>query len=225
VDEAQETAAQLIQAGVDQIGFVQSVTQEAGNGSHDGLPPTLSDDQLGAIVEVAHQNGVWVTGQAVFPDEAKIILDAGVDELANWPSQAIPIPDDLLQTLVSRSTPVVSGFNVLPPQEGDIRRFLDAGGMLVFGTYAPNSGSIHKPYREFQVMSLNDMTPMEMIQSATANAAYAVGLGDAVGTLEVGKQADVIVVDGDPFEDFRVMREEMVYVVKGGELVVQPEEA
>jgi imidazolonepropionase-like amidohydrolase len=97
--------------------------------------------------------------------------------------------------------------------------------MLVFGTYAPNSGSIHKPFREFQVMSLNDMTPMEMIQSATANAAYAVGLGDAVGTLEVGKQADVIVVDGDPFEDFRVMREEMVYVVKGGELVVQPEEA
>lgn len=221
VDESRQTSERLIELGVDQIGFILSVTQEAHLGTHEGLPPTLSLPQLEAIVEVAHSQGKRVAGQAVFPSEAEMALAAGVDELLTWPSRALPIPDDLIQALVARSVPVVSGFNITPPQEGDVRRFLDAGGMLVFGTYAPNSGPLGEPYREFQVMAINGMTPMEMIESATANAAYAVGLRDAVGTLEVGKQADIIVVDGDPFEDFRVMRE-VVYVIKGGDLVVQP---
>ena len=109
------------------------------------------------------------------------------------------------------------------PQEGDVRRFLDAGGTLVYGTFAPNSGS--NPEREFGLMELQGMTPMEMIQSATVNAANAVGLGDQVGTLEVGKQADIVVVDGNPFEDGpRVVFRNVVYVVKNGEIVLQPDE-
>lgn len=222
VEEAHQTTERLIELGVEQIGFILSITQESHLETHEGLPPTLSPAQLEAIVEVAHSQGKWVAGQAVFPNEAKIALDAGVDELLTWPSRAVTIPDELIQTLVNRSIPVVSGFNITPPQEGDLRRFLDAGGTLVFGTYGPNSGPLGNPYREFQVMSINGMTPMEMIQSATANAAIAVGLGEVVGTLEPGKRADIIVVDGDPFEDFRVMRE-VVYVVKGGNLVVRPE--
>jgi imidazolonepropionase-like amidohydrolase len=50
-------------------------------------------------------------------------------------------------------------------------------------------------------------------------------LGEVVGTLEVGKQADVIVVDGNPFEDnFHSVFRNVIYVVKNGEIVVQPEE-
>ena len=104
-----------------------------------------------------------------------------------------------------------------------MRRFLDAGGTLVFGTFSPNSGA--SPDREFSLMELQGMTPMEMIQSATVNAANAVGMGDAVGTLEVGKQADIIVVDGNPFEDnFPAIFRNVVYVVNNGEIVIQPEE-
>ena len=222
MEEARQITEGLIEAGVDQIGFVQSITQEAHLETHEGLPPTLSREQIEGIVQVAHDHGKRVVGQVVFPDEAEIVLAAGVDEIANWPSRAVPMPEDLIQALVARSVPVVSGFNVVLPQEGDVRRFLDAGGTLVFGTYGPNSGPLSSPYREFLIMSTLDMSAKEMIQAATANAAHAIGLGDVVGTLEAGKRADVIVVDGDPFEDFRVMRD-VVYVVKGGELVVQPE--
>ena len=68
------------------------------------------------------------------------------------------------------------------------------------------------------------MTPMEMIQSATTNAAQVLEMEDMIGTLEVGKQADIIVVDGNPLEDnFLAVIGNVVYVVKNGELVIQPE--
>jgi imidazolonepropionase-like amidohydrolase len=62
------------------------------------------------------------------------------------------------------------------------------------------------------------MTPTEILMSATANAADAVGLGDQIGTLAVGKQADVIIVNGNPFENLRAMRGVSV-VIKAGEVV------
>ncbi|MDX1523191.1 MAG: amidohydrolase family protein, partial [Anaerolineae bacterium] len=95
-------------------------------------------------------------------------------------------------------------------------------GTLVFGTYAPNARPLSSPGFEFRVMALMGMTPMEMIEAATVNAAHAIGLGDTVGTLEPGKQADIIVVAGDLFDDFDAIRD-VLYVVKGGELVVGPE--
>jgi imidazolonepropionase-like amidohydrolase len=46
-----------------------------------------------------------------------------------------------------------------------------------------------------------------------------------VGTLEVGKQADIIVVDGNPFEDeFHTVFRNVTHVVKNGEIIIQPEE-
>ncbi|MDX1378167.1 MAG: amidohydrolase family protein, partial [Anaerolineales bacterium] len=87
---------------------------------------------------------------------------------------------------------------------------------------APNSGAI--PAFEFGLMELHGMTSMEMIKSATINAANALGLGDEIGTLEVGKQADIIVVDGNLFEDdFAEVIRNVVYVINNGELVIQPE--
>ena len=139
-----------------------------------------------------------------------------------WPSLNEPLSDELLQKIISGSIPVLSGFSVGAPQEGDVRRFLDAGGTLVYGSFAPNSGA--KPVTEFRIMELHGMTPMEMIQSATVNAANVLEMGDMVGTLEAGKQADILVVDGNLMEDgFVVTIGKVVYVVNNGELVVQPE--
>ena len=73
-------------------------------------------------------------------------------------------------------------------------------------------------------MELHGMTPMEMIQSATVNSARVLEMEDSIGTLEVGKQADIIVLDGNPLEDnFLTTIGNVVYVVKNGELVVKPE--
>jgi imidazolonepropionase-like amidohydrolase len=49
------------------------------------------------------------------------------------------------------------------------------------------------------------MTPMQIIQAGTRNAAVVIGLEDEVGTLEVGKIADILVVDGDPLKDISAL--------------------
>lgn len=59
---------------------------------------------------------------------------------------------------------------------------------------------------ELEAMVTVGMSPMEVLEAATRNAAVALGVGDLVGTLEVGKKADVLVVDGDPTRDITALR-------------------
>jgi imidazolonepropionase-like amidohydrolase len=60
---------------------------------------------------------------------------------------------------------------------------------------------------------------MEVIQAGTQHAAWVCGHGDELGTLEPGKLADVVIVDGDPLADIEAMSR-VVAVIKGGQLVL-----
>jgi imidazolonepropionase-like amidohydrolase len=62
------------------------------------------------------------------------------------------------------------------------------------------------------------MTPLQAIQTATVNDADLLGWSDKVGTLEAGKFADIIAVDGDPLKDV-VTLQNVKFVMKGGEVV------
>ena len=61
---------------------------------------------------------------------------------------------------------------------------------------------------------------MQAIQSATVNAALALGREKDVGAIAVGRYADMIVVDGDPLKDVREL-EDVDVVIKGGVVVTQ----
>jgi imidazolonepropionase-like amidohydrolase len=61
-------------------------------------------------------------------------------------------------------------------------------------------------------------SPRDIVQILTRNAAQAV-LRDDIGTLEAGKLADIVIVDGDPLETVTDLLE-VVAVIKGGEIVV-----
>ena len=63
-----------------------------------------------------------------------------------------------------------------------------------------------------------DMTPLQAIQTATVNASDLLGRSTTVGTLEPGKYADLIAVDGDPLKDVTTL-EHVKFVMKGGEVV------
>jgi imidazolonepropionase-like amidohydrolase len=68
---------------------------------------------------------------------------------------------------------------------------------------------------EFELMVEHGMSPMAAIVAATVNAADLLGLGDEIGTLEPGKAADIIAVDGDPLQDVRALKR-VVFVMRGG---------
>jgi imidazolonepropionase-like amidohydrolase len=68
-------------------------------------------------------------------------------------------------------------------------------------------------------MASNGFTPAEALVAATSSAAELMGLGDQLGTLAPGKIADVVVVDGDPFE-FEKLKDRIEQVWKDGVRVV-----
>ena len=65
------------------------------------------------------------------------------------------------------------------------------------------------------------MTPLEAITAATSNGAFAMRMEGEVGTLEVGSHADVLVIDGDPLADIRILQDKtrISEVIKGGERI------
>ena len=73
------------------------------------------------------------------------------------------------------------------------------------------------PLTEMQLLLAAGLTPLEVIEASTRNAAYVCGQSETLGTLEPGKLADIIIVDGDPLADLEAM-DRVVAVVKGGEL-------
>jgi imidazolonepropionase-like amidohydrolase len=95
-----------------------------------------------------------------------------------------------------------------------LRRAVPAGVRIAFGTDA----GVSKHGRnadEFALMVANGMTPMTAIEAATVNAADLLGLSAEIGTLEPGKRADIIAVDGDPLTDVSVLTS-MDFVMRDG---------
>jgi imidazolonepropionase-like amidohydrolase len=92
------------------------------------------------------------------------------------------------------------------------------GVRIVAGTDA--GGFVHGDNaRELELMVEKGMSNMLAIQSATGYAAECCGIGKEVGTIAAGKQADVLVVDGDPLQNISVLRdrERLLLIMKGGE--------
>jgi imidazolonepropionase-like amidohydrolase len=97
------------------------------------------------------------------------------------------------------------------------RKAIAAGVKIGLGTDAavyPHGLNAH----ELAVYVRLGMTPLQAIQSATINDADLLGWSDKIGTIESGKWADVIAVDGDPLRDVTTLQH-VKFVMKGGEVV------
>ena len=99
----------------------------------------------------------------------------------------------------------------------NLKTLVNAGIPIATGTDAGNPLTLHGPaiYAEMEAMQASGMTPMQVVVASTATASRAMGLDKQLGTIEKGKDADLVIVGGDPSADvanFRKIR----YVVRSG---------
>lgn len=106
---------------------------------------------------------------------------------------------------------------VIEAHQRSFRLAVQAGVKVAMGTDS-GVGKHGENGRELVLMAENGMTPMQAIVASTANAARLLHLDENLGTLEVGKLADVVVVDGDVLEDISKIADpgKVKLVLKGG---------
>jgi len=101
----------------------------------------------------------------------------------------------------------------------NLKRVHEAGVTIAMGSDAGNPGTLHGPsiHYEAAVFQEAGMTPMEVLVTATRDAARAMGRGTELGTIEPGKFADFAILRADPLADAANLRE-IARVVKGGRM-------
>lgn len=235
VDAVMAKTRENIKFGADLIKFMATggVLSEGDNPAMAQFSPA----EMKAIVDTAHELGRKVAAHAHGAAGIKYAVLAGVDSIEHGSY----INDEDIQLMKQHGTYLVPTIwlgdwlmvnyqklgltpnvvekmkTVLPFARQNIAHALQSGVRVAFGTDAavyPHGLNAH----EFAMMVKLGMTPLGSIQAATVNAADLLGWSDRVGTLEAGKFADLIAVNGDPLGDVRVL-ESVKFVMKGGEVV------
>jgi imidazolonepropionase-like amidohydrolase len=191
-------------------------------------------EEMKAIVADAHRLGRKVAAHAHGAEGVRWASEAGVDSIEHGHlmddaaiatlkkngTYLVPtlfITEYMQQNLDRSDVPEYSKQkmrSIDTAAQQNVKKAFDAGVKVAFGTDAAvyphglNAG-------EFHVYVKLGMTPLAAIQTATINAADLLGWTKQVGTLEPGKWADMIAVDGDPTKDVTTL-EHVKFVMKGG---------
>lgn len=223
-EEARRRVLEELDAGADQI----KVAVEDGIAGRTDLP-VLSTEALAAVIAAAHERGTKVSAHITDARFLQTAVAAGVDDAAH--SVWDPASDGLLREMISRriimvpTLTVFDAYHVLAGAQANVRRFVGLGGEVALGndyTDVPQNDFPHfelgMPMHEIECLAGAGMSAMQIIVAATRGAARACGLGGELGTLEPGKTADVLVVDGDPLEDLTALTRVRL-VVHLGEII------
>ena len=105
----------------------------------------------------------------------------------------------------------------IPTMKTNLKKVISAGVIVAAGTDAGNIGTLHGSslHREFELMSQAGLTSMQILLSATRDAARVFSRTPQMGTLEPGKFADIVILDADPLADIR-NASKIHTVIKGG---------
>jgi len=235
IEAVQHKTREIIKYGADVIKVCATggVLSKGDNPQHSQY--TL--EEMRAIVADAHRLGrkvaahahgaqgiLWASMAGVDSIEhGSYIDDAAIAEMKKNGTYLVPtlyLMDWFFENAEKIGTPpdlIAKGREVMPAARKNVARAFAAGVKVGFGTDAavyPHGMNAH----EFAVYVKLGMTPLQAIQTATINDADLLGWSDKIGTIEPGKFADIIAVDGDPLADVTTL-ERVKFVMKGGEVV------
>jgi imidazolonepropionase-like amidohydrolase len=196
----------------------------------------VTQEEMNAIVEEAHRLHRKTAAHAHGASGAKVAIRAGIDSIEHGSF----LDDEALRMMKERGTYLVptllageftggrAAIRHYPPEivakaklamasrSASFKKALAMGVKIAFGTdsgVSPHGVNA----QEFKLLVDHGMTPAAALRTATASAADLLGLAARIGTLEAGKEADLVAVPGDPLKDITAM-ERVRFVMKGGKV-------
>ena len=239
VEDARRAVRSLVKDGVEWV-KTYPTGDAAAPDTNDHHTLCMTFEEMNAVVQTAHNHGMKVTGHCRATEGIKNALRAGYDTLEHGTF----MDDEAMDLLLERDVPVVPALYFekasvihgpdfgLPPAVIDghqetldggaesALRILRAGGRLGMGGDYGFGWNPHGDYAKELTFFTKEVgfTPVETIMCATKTGAEIMGRGDEFGTLEVGKQGDVLVVDGDVVADISILedRDRFLAVMQSG---------
>jgi imidazolonepropionase-like amidohydrolase len=239
-DEVRKAAREQIKRGADIIKLMAT-----GGVLTPGVEPgaaQLTEEELRAGIEEAHKAGRRTATHAMGTQGILNALRAGIDSIEH----GVYLNDEIVSLMVKRGVSLVPTIAALhhilvkgleagipayavektervkPHHLNSIRMAREAGVKIAMGTDAGTPFNMHgENTMELKLFVDQGFSPEEAIHAGTRIAAEVLGMEDELGTIEEGKQADLIVVDGNPLEDITLLlkAERMPLVMQGGNLV------
>ncbi|MBX2842889.1 MAG: amidohydrolase family protein [Flammeovirgaceae bacterium] len=234
-DEARKAVRQRYKNGADVIkitatGGVLSVAK-------DGQRPQFAEEEIKAIVETANDYNMITAAHAHGAEGMKRAVLAGITSIEHGTKMTEEVMDLMIEHGTYYVPTITAGKSVeelakipgyypaiIVPKALEIGPMIQTtfskaykhGVKIAFGTDAgvfPHGEN----WKEFGYMVEGGMPAMEAIQSATVVAATMLQVEDKLGSIEDGKLADIVAVDGNPLKDIKVM-EKIVFVMKDGKV-------
>jgi imidazolonepropionase-like amidohydrolase len=238
-EEARKAVRQRYKNGADLI----KVTATGGvlSVAKDGSGPQFTMEELQAIVETANDYGMHVAAHAHGEEGMRRAVEAGVTSIEH----GTMMTEEIMDLMIARGTYLVPTLTagrtvadsakiegyypaVIVPKALDIgprlqdtfARAYKRGVKIVFGTDA--GVFVHGiNAREFELMAEAGMPPMEIIQSATFEAARLLKAEHELGSIGPNMLADIIAVEGNPLENISLMKG-VVFIMKDGVVYKHP---
>src|SRR5580698_260653 len=235
------TGAQMI-SGVEDAR--RAVREQIGHGADlikvyaDWENPTLTVEEMSVIVDEAHKQKLKVAAHATTAEGIKNAVTAGVDSIEHG-NGANREDLEMMKAKGIFLVPTLGmAYALSDPQRRDamspkerqrreafrqkmqqvIQLADEIGVEMASGFDADSPQGQGKNANELVALTVVGMTPLRAIQAATVKASELIGWQDQIGTVEAGKFADLIAVEGDPIADITTL-EKVKFVMKGGKVV------
>ncbi len=237
--EARAAVRKLVKDGIEWV-KTYPTGDAAAPDTNDHHTLCMTFEEMHAVVQTAHNHGLKVTGHCRATEGIKNALKAGYDAIEHGTF----MDDECMDLLLQRDVPCVPALyfeyasihrgpefgmsqqvidghqETLDGGAESARRILKAGGCLGMGGDYGFAWNPHGDYARELSFFVNyvGFTPLEVLTCATKNGAKILGRSHEIGTVEPGKLADLLLVDGDPLKDIQILenRAQFLAVIQGG---------
>lgn len=186
----------------------------------------LTPATLEPVARTLIERGVTLVPTLALHEALSRLADADLlkdPALADVPADVVTrswAPADIMSRAKWTPATLAQFKRVLPVLQRFVAAYVHAGGRVAAGTdtaqqFVVPGASLH---RELELYVAGGLTPAQALRSATADAAELLGIATRTGTIQAGKDADLVLISGDPLVDIRATRR-ILNVVRGGVVV------